>query len=215
MRRHGTGSLQRSVRTTALGGSITALAAGAHAWAGADLPHPLILTALVAVTVLASTAIGRLPLRLPALMAVLAAGQLALHEAFVALAPGGEASPSSAAALGRGWHQHSGDALSALGSLSSLGGGAPAATHDHTSPLMLALHAAATVACAVVIRRAEHALGLLATWLRPLTRLPEPAAVLPPAAALPVAPRAVRRVLPWRQLAPPPLRGPPAAPAFA
>ncbi|BCT74819.1 hypothetical protein SCMU_06610 [Sinomonas cyclohexanicum] len=107
MRRHGTGSLQLSVRTTALGGSITALAAGAHAWAGADLPHPLILTALVAVTVLASTAIGRLPLRLPALMAVLAAGQLALHEAFVALAPGGEASPSSAAALGRGWHQHS------------------------------------------------------------------------------------------------------------
>lgn len=212
MHRHGMASLQRSLRTTALGGSITALAAGAHVWAGADLPHPLVLAALVAVTALASTAVGRLTLRLPALMAVLGAGQLALHEGFVALAAEGEASPSSVAALGKGWHQHSGDALSAIG---SLGGVAPAAAHDHSSPLMLALHAAATVACAVVIRRAEHALGLLAAWLRPLSGLPEPAAVLPPVAAPPVTPRAVRRILPWRQLAPPPLRGPPAAPAFA
>jgi hypothetical protein len=212
MGRTGTRALLRSLRATALGGSVIALAAGAHAWAGADLPHPLILAALVAVTGLASTVLSRVMLRLPALMAVLGAGQLALHEAFAALAPTGEASPSSAAALGRGWHQHSGDALSALTSLDS---GAAAASHSHSSPLMPMLHGGATVACALAIRGAERALELLAAWLRPLTRLPEPAAVVPPAPVLPAAPRAAHRVLPWRQLAPPPLRGPPPAPAFA
>ncbi|WP_077489356.1 hypothetical protein [Sinomonas mesophila] len=200
-------------RATAVGGTVTALAAGAHAWAGGALPHPLILAALLALVALASTALARLTLRLPALVGVLGAGQLALHEAFAAFSGSQAASPGAAEALARGRHQHAGDAAAALGSLHP----APdvLADHSHASPAMLGLHAAATLACAVVIRRAERAVEALAAWLRPLVRLPRPAAVVPTARLRPVPPRPARRMLPWRQLAPPPLRGPPPAPAFA
>ncbi|MDQ4489908.1 hypothetical protein RBS60_06820 [Sinomonas sp. ASV486] len=208
------GSLRRSLRTTALGGSVTALAAGAHAWAGGDLPHPLILGALVALTVLVSAAVARLPLRLPGLIAALGAGQVVLHEAFTALAPAGAAAPSAASALARGRHQHSADALSALESL----GAEPSlsAANDHASPLMLGLHIAATLACALAIRKVEQALAAMAEWLRPLTHLPEPVAVMPSAPPRPFAAAPVRHARTWRELAPPPQRGPPrAAPAFA
>lgn len=163
-----------------------------------------------------STAVARLPLRLPTLAAVLGAGQLVLHEAFTALAPAGALAPSAASTLARGRHQHSGDALSALESLESLGA-APSlsSAHDHASPLMLGLHLSATLACALMIRKAELALGTMAEWLRPLTRLPEPVAVVPPARRRLVVAAPVRRTLTWRELAAPPLRGPPAAPTFA
>lgn len=210
---HSAGSLQRPLRTTAVGATVIALAAGAHAWAGGELPHPLILAALVALTALASTVLARVPLRLPALAAVLGAGQLGLHEAFTALAPA-SASPSVSAALARGHHQHTGDALAALASVGH-GGVVSAATHDHFSPLMLSLHVAATLACAVMIRRAEVAFAAMAGWLRPLTGVSEPRAVVPEARQPAAVPRAARRVLPWRQLAPPPLRGPPLRHAFA
>lgn len=211
-------SAARAMRTTAIAGTVTALAAGAHAWAGGSLPHPFIVLALVALVALASTVAGRYRLRVPALIAVLGAGQLALHEAFTAFAAPGSAPSAAAAVLARGRHQHSGDAAAALASLPSgaaVSSGDVLTAHAHASPLMLALHAAATVACAVVLRRAELALTAVADWLRPLTRLPRPAAVIPATTDLPVIPRPARRVLPWRQPAPPPLRGPPPAPAFA
>ena len=200
-------------RATAVGSTVTALAAGAHAWAGGTLPHPLILATMLALVALGSTAIARLRLRLPALVAVLGAGQLALHEAFTALSVSQAASPEAAAVLARGRHQHTGDAAAALGSLHAVPDAL--AAHSHASPAMLALHAAATLACAVVIRKAERAVEALAAWLRPLARLPRPTAVVPAARVRTAPPRPARRVLPWRQLAPPPLRGPPAAPAFA
>ncbi|WP_433875928.1 hypothetical protein [Sinomonas atrocyanea] len=207
----------RSLRTTAIAGTVTALAAGAHAWAGGSLPHPFIVLALVALVALASTVAGRYRLRVPALIAVLGAGQLALHEAFTAFAAPGSAPSAAAAVLALGRHQHPGDAGAALASVpgTAVSSDDVLTAHAHASPLMLALHAAATVACAVVLRRAELALTALARWLRPLTRLPRPTAVVPPATPGPVRPRAARRVLPWRQLAPPLLRGPPPAPAFA
>jgi hypothetical protein len=211
-------SAARTLRTTALGGTVTGLAAGAHAWAGGPLPHPLIVLALVALVALASTVAGRYRLRVPVMIAVLGAGQLALHEAFTAFAAPGSAPSAAAAVLARGQHQHPGDAAAALASVPSgaaVGSGDVLTAHAHASPLMLALHAAATVACAVVLRRAELALTALADWLRPLACLPRPAAVVPATTDLPVVPRPARRVLPWRQLAPPPLRGPPPAPAFA
>jgi hypothetical protein len=207
----------RLLRTTAIGGTVTSLAAGAHAWAGGPLPHPFIVAALVALVALASAALARLRLRVPGLVAVLGAGQAALHEAFTALAPSVGTTEAAASALARGRHQHSGDAAAALASIQPGTGGIgdALAAHAHASPAMLGLHAAATLACAVVLRRAEASLAALADWLRPLARLPRPAAVVPPARPLPVPPRTVPRVLPWRQLAPPPLRGPPMAPAFA
>ena len=200
-------------RATALGGTVTALAAGAHAWAGGALPHPLILAVMLALVALGSTALARLTLRLPALVGVLGAGQLILHEAFTALSASQAASPEAAAVLTRGRHQHAGDAAAALGSVHSVPDAL--AAHSHATPAMMALHAAATLLCAVVIRKAERAVEALAAWLRPLTRLPRPAAVVPAVRVRTVPPRPARRVLPWRQLAPPPLRGPPAAPAFA
>ena len=200
-------------RATAIGGTVTALAAGAHTWAGGALPHPLILAALLALVALASTALARVTLRLPALVGVLGLGQLALHEAFTAFSSAQAASPEATAALARGRHQHAGDAAAALGSLHPASDVLGATSHE--SPAMLGLHVAATLACAVVIRRSERAVEAIAAWLRPLARLPRPAAVVPTVRLRPVPPRPARRVLPWRQLAPPPLRGPPAAPAIA
>ena len=74
---------------------------------------------------------------------------------------------------------------------------------------MVAAHAVATLGTALLLARGERALAALASWLRPLVQLPEPAAVVParapgPCPANPVRPvDRVGRRLPTR-------RGPPA-----
>ena len=91
-----------------------------------------------------------------------------------------------------------------------------AAAHVHalaspTSILMLATHALATAACALLLAKGEAALWALAAWLRPLVRLPE--AVTPDAGTPRAVPRtpAVLPHRPWRNLRPDSRRGPPSA----
>ncbi|GAB4100878.1 hypothetical protein [Sinomonas halotolerans] len=208
------GNAVRWMRTTAMAGTVTALAAGAHAWAGGSLPHPTVLAALLALVALGSTLLGRVTLRLPALIGVLGAGQLALHEAFTLLSMPAAVPAEAANALAFGRHQHVGDAVSALAS-SHPAAGAAAPEHAHASWAMVALHAVATLACAAVIRQSELALTALAEWIRPLLHLPQPPAVVPAPAPAAAPPYPVQRALAWRTLAPPPLRGPPPATAFA
>ncbi|MCB5273183.1 hypothetical protein BJG92_00697 [Arthrobacter sp. SO5] len=182
--------------------TVVSLAAGAHVTAGGHLPSPGIVLALLALTGLASTAATRLKLNAPALAALLGAGQLALHASFTSLNGPGSGSGSGATVP-----HHTGSAW------------VPAVA-DHTrlheadpglSLLMLAGHALATLACAVLLARGEDALWSLSAWLRPLVHLPAP--VTPDAvAAPPAAGRHEESVpLPWRNLRPDCRRGPPAA----
>ena len=74
--------------------------------------------------------------------------------------------------------------------------------------LMVALHAAATLATALVLGKGEAAVWALAAWLRPLVRIL--AAVAIPEWPHLSAPAAVVIPFRWRNLRLPALRGPPA-----
>ncbi len=189
------------LRAAALSTGILTLAGGAHVLGGGDLPAPGILLAILALTVLTATTATRLRLNLAAMVGVLGAGQLLLHELFTAFS-----TPVLAAGhAGAVPHHLAGAALPAL----------DAAAHVHTPStggvLMLAGHAAATAACALLLAKGEAALWALAAWLRPLVRLPE--TVTPdagPPRAVP-GPPAVLPHRPWRNLRPDSRRGPPSA----
>ena len=186
--------------------TVVSLAAGAHVLAGGELPVPAILLAFLALTGLASTAATRLKLNFPAMAAPLGAGQLMLHEAFT-LCSG----PVPAAARGSAHHA---DATLAPVSADQIQ--FPLHEPDSTlSLLMLAGHALATLACALLLARGEAALWALAAWLRPLLRLPAPVtpdAVTAPAEACWPGDTAP---LPWRNLRRDCRRGPPAAVVFS
>jgi hypothetical protein len=181
---------------------ILTLASGAHLAGGGQLPAPAILLAVLALTTLGSTTATRLRLGFPAMAALLGGGQLALHEVFTVFGSPGAAAPGAASPHTA--HLAGADLL------------APAAGHLHSTdaasgPLMMAGHALATVACALLLAKGEAALWALAAWLRPLAVLPRVAAVdaVPPAfASFPTA-AAPRR--PWRNLRQDSRRGPPSA----
>ena len=175
------------LRSSIVAATMVVLAAIAHILGGGSLPAPAIMTAIVALSGLVSTLATRRKLTLPAMIAVLGAGQLALHEAFAALGVG---SPAASGTSVSG--HHAGTA--------ALPPAPAGAEHLLESPpvfLMLLVHAAATLACALLLARGEAALWSLASWLRPLVQLPSP--VTPDAGT---APAAVR----FRQDAPPPPR---------
>ncbi|MDF2051752.1 hypothetical protein [Arthrobacter sp. Cr_A7] len=193
-------------RSSALATGIFALAAGAHLAGGARLPAPGILLAVLALTALVSTAATRLRLAFPAMAALLAAGQLVLHELFTAFGrPGLAAAPG----FPLDGHQHAGShaASAELAALAAHVGPAD----PGSAPLMLAAHAVATLGCALLLARGEAALWALAAWLRPLAALPQAVA---PSADGPVAetfpPDAAPR-RPWRNLRQDNRRGPPSA----
>ncbi len=183
--------------------TVVSLAAGAHVTAGGRLPSPGIVLALLALTGLASTAATRLKLNAPALAALLGAGQLVLHASFTSLSgPGSGTGAGSGATV----PHHTGSAwVPAVADHIGLHEADPG-----LSLLMLAGHALATLACAVLLARGEDALWSLAAWLRPLVQLPVPVAA--DAVAVPAA--ASRHAdpvpLPWRNLRPDCRRGPPA-----
>ncbi|MCU1519967.1 MAG: hypothetical protein JWN19_352 [Arthrobacter sp.] len=193
-----------SVRSAMLAAAALALAAGAHVLAGGQLPAPGILLGLFALTGLAATAATRLRLTPATMTALLGAGQLVLHEAFstfgstFALAASGAAMPRS---------HHADPSTVPLAAAS-------AGLHALDSPLtaaMLAGHALATLACALLLAKGEDALWSLAAWLRPLVQLPVPVtpdAVASPAGAIQPAAAAL---LPWRNLRRDCRRGPPSA----
>ena len=190
------------LRASAVAIVILALASGAHLAGGGELPAPGILLAVLALTALGSTAATRLRLGFPAMATLLGGGQLALHELFTAFGSPGITNPA-AATLHPG-HLAGADVL------------APAVVHVHAvegtaGPLMLAAHALATLACALLLAKGEAALWALAAWLRPLAALPRavaPDAVPPTFVSFP-APAAPRR--PWRNLRQDSRRGPPSA----
>ncbi|WFR84552.1 hypothetical protein [Arthrobacter sp. Y-9] len=194
------------LRTGLLSTGILTLAAGAHTLAGSALPAPPILAALLALTLLASVLATKIRLGLPAMTAVLGAGQVLLHEAFTGLA--GSGVPPIALPTA---HQHD-DGAALAGALQhltpSLGHSAAHGPLAH-DPGMLFAHVVATLLTALLLARGEAALWALAAWLRPLFRIAK-------TPVLPVAGRALRAPfvpepprLPWRTLRRDRLRGPP------
>lgn len=203
MRHHSALAPFHGLRAAMLAAAMVSLAACAHLLAGGRLPAMGILGAVIALTGLACTAATRLRLGFPAVTGLLGAGQLLLHEAFSALSV-----TATGPATGVSGHHHHlafppAGALDPVQQLSQDSG---------LAVLMLTGHVLATLGCALLLARGENALWGLAAWLRPLFRLPAPAAHDAAASASPSAcwpdadtPR------PWRNQAPDRRRGPPAA----
>jgi hypothetical protein len=192
----------RLFRTGLIGSVVLGLATGGHLAGGGQMPPAAVLAALCAVTMVPVAALTRFRLSFPALTGLIGATQIWLHWAFSALSAGASAAAPQAQLSG-----HAGHAPAALGHETlTVAAAAHSAVPDG---LMLAAHAVATLATALVLARGEQALGVLAGWLRPLLRQPEPASIIPARApgacaiaeVLPPARPAVR--LPSR-------RGPPA-----
>lgn len=202
----------RLFRTGLIGSLVIGFAAGGHLAGGGELPSPAILAALSAVTLVPVAVLTRFRLSFPALVALLGAGQSWLHWAFDALGGAGAAAPASAALM-PGHAGHEGAALDPAGispdALAAAGSAAAGGVHSAASDsVMFAAHAVATLFTAALLARGERVLATLSSWLRPLTRRPEPAAVLP--ARIPV-PCATPVILPRRRpgVRLPTRRGPP------
>jgi len=203
-----------ALRSATVATTIVTLAAAAHVVAGGQLPAPGILFAFLALTGLVSTTATRLKLNLPAMSGLLGAGQVVLHEAFAAFStPVGWPGTGSGSVTG---------GIAAPAHHAGLGPIPVPADHLRLHELdsalalsMLAGHALATLACALLLAKGEDALWSLAAWLRPLVQLP--AAVSPrPAVTRVLPPRSVGAVpLPWRNLRRDCRRGPPAVVVFS
>jgi hypothetical protein len=201
------------LRAAALSTGALTLAAWAHVAGGGDLPSPGILLAVLALTVLAATTATRLRLNFPAMLSVLGAGQLVLHEAFTAFSSPGAAVGAAASGL----HEAhlagaaSGAAISIAAAPVVAGSGHVHEPGSVAGILMLLTHALATAGCALLLAKGEAALWALAAWLRPLVRLPE--AITPDAGTPPAAPCAPAGLplRPWRNLRQHSRRGPPSA----
>lgn len=186
----------RFPRAMAVTAAMITLAAGAHVMAGGSLPQPVIFLGLVALVLAPVMILARFKVAAPAMAGLLVASQLILHEAFGALSVSGG---SQHVAVG---HLHgSGPVLPAT-----------ALTPDYALPstLMLVLHAAATLATALVLARGEAAVWALAAWLRPLIRILTPVVISD--WPLQPAPPAVVVLSRWRNLRLPARRGPPLVP---
>ncbi|NAZ88508.1 hypothetical protein [Kineococcus indalonis] len=184
----------RLVRAGAVALTVVALASAAHVAGGAQLPPPLLLAALAALTACGAFTLTGRRLSVPALLAVLAGGQGALHAGLRALAADTVAVPA------HGHHQ--GWVPLVAEAAGHAGGGSPL-------PMLLA-HAVATTAAALVLARGERAVWSLWAWLQPLRvvvlavlRVP----VLRPVAPVPVTVRVRPRSVVARRVA---RRGPPA-----
>ncbi len=196
----------RVLRAGVLAVLALGLSAGGHVLAGGSLPAPGPMALLVLAAVAACAAVTRWRLSLPAAAAVLGGGQLALHEAFMHLAP---ASANAMGGITMG--------AAAVGSTAHPAVHATVAQGAGSDLVMALAHATAAVTLALVCARGEDALWGLWAWLAPLAAL---ALALPAAPVRPLLrPAAVRAVLPrtrpelhgalWR-------RGPPrAVPATA
>ncbi|WP_309069916.1 hypothetical protein [Arthrobacter sp.] len=164
-----TSSHARILRAAACAVVVFFLAAGAHLAGGAALPSPFILGALAVTTLLAATVLSRSKLSLPAVLGVLSAGQLLLHEAFTML--------TTAAACVPAARDHFGPQqvhCSPTGGLE----------HAHAfslfdNPVMFGAHAVAVVVTALMLYHGESAVELAVQWLRPLVMLPRLRAILP------------------------------------
>lgn len=189
----------RVLRAAATAVVIFSLATGAHLAGGAALPNPLILGTLAVATLLTVTILSRRKLPLPAVLGVLGAGQMVLHEAFITL------TTTTAVCVAASRDHFGAEQVHC----------APAIGIEHAhafplldSPLMFAAHAAAVVLTALMLHSGETALELVVQWLRPLATLPR-LCTYPPLADLPTIPAPLTRNYLEPLLNIRPLRGPP------
>ena len=195
----------RVFRTGLIGSIILGFAAGGHLAGDGQLPQPAILTALCAITLVPVAALTRFRLSFPVLAGLLGIGQLWLHWAFNTLSTGNSAPAYPTFGPGHAGHEGPFPPHAASAMLAPI--------HAAPAGLMFAAHAVATVATGLLLARGEQALGVLASWLRPLLRQPERAAVVPVRAPGPcVEPAILPAANPGLRL--PSRRGPPAS-AFA
>lgn len=189
--------LLRYVRPLVITVSVLSLAAGGHVIGGGNLPGPIVILILAAFILVPVVWLARHQLSLRSLLAVLAGGQLVLHEAFSVLATSGAC---HAADAGQSLDHGSPD-CSVLGELLS------PASH-HTSFLAIVGHSLAVLATGWMLNKGEEAFWQLLVWLRPLAVLPRPAQVFARQSKVFVS---ILPVLPalWRTLRADPVRGPP------
>ncbi|MEZ0493207.1 hypothetical protein AB2L28_13275 [Kineococcus sp. TBRC 1896] len=200
MNRPTTGVLRvlRSVVVTVV---IVVLAAVAHVVGGGLVPSGMLAGAVVVAVALTVHLVTRWRLSTATVFALLAGGQLLLHQVFMSLdsARTGplDVQTLNAMPMGRPAHAHSPGIDSALDSataVSSMGsmhtaGAAGVDVGPWTLTPMLAAHVVATVVTALVLASGERALWRLWAWLAPLVvALLAPSQVV--AARLPRASRA-------------------------
>jgi hypothetical protein len=162
----------RLFRTGLIGSIVLGLAVGGHLAGGGQLPALPVLAALCGVTMIPVAALTRFRLSFPFLACLVGAGQLWLHWALEALSVG--VPPADPTALLGG---HAGHAATHL-THEAVAVAVP--THAAApDSFMFASHAVATVTAALLLARGERALGVLAGWLEPLLRRPEPVTILP------------------------------------
>lgn len=157
----------RAVRVVVLAAVAVGLSVFLHVLAGGGRPAAFPLAILAILTAAAVRPLARREIRLPHLLALLAAGQVVLHWAF-------ERSAALGTAPASGVHHH--------------------LHHQHLEPVslpwMLAAHLAATLATALVLRHGESLLWSLWAWLTGRGSLGTPGAgplvVLVPCGYLPV-----------------------------
>ena len=197
----------RLFRTGLIGSVVLGLAVGGHLAGGGQLPALSVLAALCGVTMMPVAALTRSRLSFPVLTGLVGAGQLWLHWALEALSVG--VPPTDPAALA-GHADHFRHAATHVVS-ETLAVTAPAHASAPES-LMFVSHAVATLVTALLLARGERALELVAGWLEPLLRRPEPGIILP--GRVP-GPCFMAMVLPASRpgLRLPSWRGPPAAAA--
>jgi hypothetical protein len=169
---------------------------------GGAVPPGILLGPLLAVALAAAVPFGGRRIGPAGAIAMLAVGQLGLHEVLDAIGTMG-CGPTAAQMTG---HAHTVQLVCTAGS-----GAAHVADPGGTA--MLALHAAATLVTALLIAGTDRALTWVRTWLRPLVALLGRVA-LPACALLPVRVETAR-VVRSRFESVVPLRGPPARPAHA
>ena len=152
---HPTHGSLRVMRAAVVGAVSFALSWAAHVAAGGSSPGAGALVLLAVLTGLGSTLVTGWRLRPVALVATLGVAQVGLHEALMWLSA---AQPSLCAG-----------AMPCGSVMPSMPGMQAPPVHS-SSVLMLAAHAAATVALALLLSVGERALWFLTTLLRPVLR---------------------------------------------
>jgi hypothetical protein len=173
------GGALRVFRTVAITAVIVGLAVTAHVAGGDRAPRPLGVAGLALVTAYACAWLSRRRLSPVAVTALVGAGQWLLHHAFDLL----QAPVCTPVGAGAG---HAGHVRVTGGCLGETGGtGALATAHGAASGPVLAAHAVATLATALILAGGERALWALCALLAALL----PVVPRPATPTLPAAPR--------------------------
>ena len=177
-----------------------ALAALAHVLAGGSLPPFVVVVTLTAIVLAAAVVLTGRRLGPVGAVALLGAGQLAVHSSFSLFT----SMSCTAGPAGLAGHQHHPGMV--------MEQACTAADPGLVQPFlgasaMLVLHVVATVAAALVIVGADRALWWLAAWLRPLVAGPAAVVVVPRAALPTPTDTPWTGTAWWRDVVP--VRGPP------